>query len=94
MKNFQQFVKTLDLKTRPYFASAALINFAQMAHRQCISEYHKNFTIPTPVLGDHMCTKRQVLEELLPFLKEKLEVRIQINYFYKLNYIQKNDIIF
>lgn len=72
-KDVMQFVKTLDLKSHPYFGAAAFVNFAQMAHRQCVSEHHKNYTIPTPVLGDHACTRRQVIEELLPFFKERIE---------------------
>ena len=70
----QEFLKTLDLKQYPFFGSSAFINFAQMAHRQCISEHYKNYTIPTPALGDQICTRRQVIDELLPLLKEKIYV--------------------
>lgn len=72
-EDIMKFVKTeIDLNTRPFFGSAALVNFAQLAHRQCVNQLFKNTTVPTPTLGDNICTRAQVIEELLPYLRERL----------------------
>ena len=69
-------MKKLDIKQNPFFGSAAFINIAQAAQRVCVSDYKKNYTIPLPVLGNAICTKRQVIDELLPILKEKIDVSL------------------
>lgn len=73
VKDLINFVKTIDMKQHPLLASAAFINVATMAKRQCASAHYKNFTVPTPLLGNQICDRSAAEQDLLSFLKNALQ---------------------